>query len=87
MIQRVQDLQTEGRLTGVIDDRGKFIYITLEELESVARYIRQNGRVSISDLATSSNRLINLEADTSSLTQKIAAEIADTLVVEEVTAS
>jgi len=77
VINRVQDLQAEGRLTGVIDDRGKFIYITMEELEAVARFIRQNGRVSISDLAASSNKLINLDSETSSIARKFAAEITE----------
>ncbi|GFR80832.1 DDRGK domain-containing protein 1 [Elysia marginata] len=86
VIQRVQDLQAEGSLTGVIDDRGKFIYITMEELEAVARYIRQNGRVSISDLAASSNRLISLEPDTSTLAAKMAAEVAQMVEVEEAAA-
>ena len=86
VIQRVQDLQAEGCLTGVIDDRGKFIYITVEELEAVARYIRQNGRVSISDLAASSNRLISLEPDTSTLAAKMAAEVAQMVEVEEAAA-
>lgn len=45
---------------GVIDDRGKFISITPEELDSVAQFIRQRGRVSITELAQASNRLINL---------------------------
>lgn len=47
-------------LAGVIDDRGKFISITPEELDSVARFIRQRGRVSITELAQASNSLINL---------------------------
>ena len=47
-------------LTGVIDDRGKFIYISQEELEAVAKFIRQQGRVSIADLALNSNKLISL---------------------------
>uniref|UniRef100_A0AAV2LAY1 DDRGK domain-containing protein 1 n=1 Tax=Knipowitschia caucasica TaxID=637954 RepID=A0AAV2LAY1_KNICA len=59
-IKRVQELLADGALTGVIDDRGKFISITLEELESVAQFIRQRGRVSISELAQASNRLIRL---------------------------
>lgn len=59
-IDRVQTLLQEGNLTGVIDDRGKFIYISMEELQNVADYIRNNGRVSISDLAKASNTLINL---------------------------
>lgn len=45
---------------GVIDDRGKFIFITPEELDSVAHFIRQRGRVSITELAQASNSLINL---------------------------
>ena len=61
-INRVQVLQEVGRLTGVVDDRGKFIYISQEELEAVAKFIKQRGRVSISEISDSSNSLINLEA-------------------------
>nr|SVE76190.1 EOG090X0N9E [Daphnia hispanica] len=59
-IDRLQKLVQEGLLTGVIDDRGKFIYISREEMEAVAKFIRQRGRVSLSDLAESSNQLIQL---------------------------
>lgn len=62
-IDRVKTLQEEGRLSGVIDDRGKFIYITQEEYEAVAKFIKQRGRVSITELAESMNRLINLNPD------------------------
>ncbi|XP_071448094.1 DDRGK domain-containing protein 1 [Hetaerina americana] len=60
VIERIQQLQAEGSLTGVIDDRGKFIYISSQELEAVAKFVRQRGRVSITELAESSNKLINL---------------------------
>ncbi|XP_045523448.1 DDRGK domain-containing protein 1 isoform X1 [Pieris brassicae] len=60
VIDRITELQESGELTGVIDDRGKFIYIALTELEAVAKFIKQRGRVSISELAESSNQLINL---------------------------
>ncbi|XP_042369143.1 DDRGK domain-containing protein 1-like [Plectropomus leopardus] len=59
-IARLQDLLADGSLTGVIDDRGKFISITPEELDSVANFMRQRGRVSITELAQASNSLINL---------------------------
>ncbi|XP_061572005.1 DDRGK domain-containing protein 1-like isoform X1 [Cololabis saira] len=59
-ISRLQDLLADGSLTGVIDDRGKFISITPQELDSVAQFIRQRGRVSITELAQASNSLINL---------------------------
>lgn len=60
VINRLQDLLSQEVLVGVIDDRGKFIYITKEELESVAKFVRQRGRVTVSELVESSNRLINL---------------------------
>ena len=55
----------------MIDDRGKFIYITMEELESVAKFIRQHGRVSITELAESSNRLISLNPDNADIQKKL----------------
>ena len=60
VIDRITQLQEDGVLTGVIDDRGKFIYVSKEELEGVAKFIRQRGRVSIADLAAASNNLVNL---------------------------
>ncbi|TRY57161.1 hypothetical protein DNTS_003259 [Danionella cerebrum] len=63
-ISRLQDLMADGTLTGVIDDRGKFIFITPEELKAFALFIRQRGRVSISELALASNTLISLTPDT-----------------------
>lgn len=50
-----------GRLSGVMDDRGKYIYISLEEMKAVADYIKRQGRVSISHLASKSNQFIDLE--------------------------
>lgn len=75
-VDRVQELQTEGRLTGVMDDRGKFIFITVEELESVAKFIKQHGRVSISDLAESSNRLINLTPDNADVQRRLLSGVS-----------
>ncbi|XP_063930734.1 DDRGK domain-containing protein 1 [Zophobas morio] len=59
-IDRIKDLQKDDILTGVIDDRGKFIFVAPEEMEAVAKFIRQRGRVSIAELAENSNKLINL---------------------------
>merc|ERR1711973_640068 len=61
-IDRVTKLSEEGRLSGVFDDRGKFIFISQQELESVAKFIKQRGRVSIADLAENSNKLISLKS-------------------------
>ncbi|KAI6177661.1 hypothetical protein M3Y97_00932400 [Aphelenchoides bicaudatus] len=58
---RLRHFISTGQLTGVIDDRGKFIYITQEELDSVAKFVSQRGRISLSDLVDYSNRLVSLE--------------------------
>lgn len=65
-IDRIQDLKADGTLTGVLDDRGKFIYISPDELQLVAKFIRQRGRIAITDLAECSNKLINLAPASSS---------------------
>lgn len=62
-ISRVQSLQESGDITGVVDDRGKFIHISMEELEAVAKFIKQRGRVAIAELVSSSNTLINLQPE------------------------
>ena len=67
-ISRVQSLQESGQLSGVVDDRGKFIFISDEELKAVADFIKQRGRVSISELVSSSNRLVNLQPEPSPIT-------------------
>ncbi|XP_022863380.1 DDRGK domain-containing protein 1 [Olea europaea var. sylvestris] len=60
-INRITSLENMGRLSGVMDDRGKYIYISLEEMKAVADYIKREGRVSISLLASKSNQFIDLE--------------------------
>ena len=59
-IARVQALEEMGRLTGIMDDRGKFIYVSEEEFKAVAKHVVDKGRISISQLAAASNSLIDL---------------------------
>lgn len=61
VVDRIQQLVANGSLIGIIDDRGKFISITHDELESVAKFIRQRGRVTVDELVINSNKLINLQ--------------------------
>lgn len=78
-INRITSLENMGRLSGVMDDRGKYIYISLEEMKAVADYIKRRGRVSISHLASKSNQFIDLE-----FKAQLPDEIAS---VEEITAT
>lgn len=63
VVDRIQHLISDGSLIGIIDDRGKFISISQEELESVAKFIRQRGRVTVDELVVNSNKLINLKPE------------------------
>jgi hypothetical protein len=40
VVNRVEGLEAMGRISGLLDDRGKFIYISPEEMESVAKWIK-----------------------------------------------
>uniref|UniRef100_A0A1I7XQ43 DDRGK domain-containing protein 1 n=1 Tax=Heterorhabditis bacteriophora TaxID=37862 RepID=A0A1I7XQ43_HETBA len=62
-VNRINCFLDNGMLQGVMDDRGKFICITEEELKAVAKFINQRGRVSIQELADYSNMLIQLDED------------------------
>ncbi|KAL0477599.1 hypothetical protein AKO1_015458 [Acrasis kona] len=61
VIDRIKTLEKQGDLTGLMDDRGKFIYLTEDELNAVKNFILREGRVSIADLSMESNRLIDLK--------------------------
>ncbi len=58
-IDRVKYLQETGVITGLFDDRGKYIYLTRDEMDRVTKAIRQRGRISFSDLSKISNELID----------------------------
>ncbi|KAK2169976.1 hypothetical protein LSH36_5g05065 [Paralvinella palmiformis] len=75
-IDRINTLLDESKLSGVMDDRGKFIFITSEEYQAVAKFIKQRGRVSIVELAESSNKLINLNPENLETHKKLVGEVA-----------
>lgn len=57
---RLEALEKMGQITGVMDDRGKYIYISDDEFKKVVKFIRQRGRISIAELAENSHKLISL---------------------------
>lgn len=60
VVKRVQSLLAAGMITGVLDDRGKFIYVTEEEMTTVSKFITRRGRVSLAEIVKESNKLIDL---------------------------
>ena len=59
-IARIRQLEASGRLSGVFDDRGKYVSITPDELAHIAAYVRSSGRVSIAQLVRQSDNLIKI---------------------------
>ena len=45
-IKHLKNLDASGLITGVLDDRGKYICISPEELDQVAQFVARRGRVS-----------------------------------------
>jgi len=60
VISRIKDLEKDNRLSGILDDRGKYIYISQEEFKKVAELLRSAGRISKIDLVRECNKLIKL---------------------------
>ena len=60
VIARVQALEMMGYISGVVDDRGKFIFISRDEMAEVAAFINRKGRVAIAELARKSSDFVKL---------------------------
>eukprot|EP00938_MAST-03A_sp_MAST-3A-sp1_P001858 g1858.t1 len=74
VVERIESLERMGRVTGVVDDRGKFIYITNQEMQKVADFIQERGRVSLADLAVQSNYLVDLEPKEQEFEEEVKQE-------------
>lgn len=56
----VRKLEEEGRITVIVDDRGKLILLTEEELKAVADVMKREGRVSLSKLTKLCGSIIRM---------------------------
>jgi hypothetical protein len=75
-LNRIEGLEAMGRITGLMDDRGKFIYISIEEMQGVAKWINLQGRVGVEDLVSESARLVDM-------TPRAKEVIVDDTILEE----
>jgi hypothetical protein len=53
------ELEKEGMIQGVLDDRGKYIYVTDDEFKAISSFIRRKGRVTVQEIVGECNRVIN----------------------------
>lgn len=61
-MEKIQWLISEGALSGVLDDRGKFLYIEPKEYEAIAKFIELRGRVTMNELVEHGNKVIKARA-------------------------
>lgn len=59
-IERIKTLVKENRLQGFFDDRGKFIYISDEDLKKISDYVISHGRCSLSELSYAFGEILKL---------------------------
>ncbi|KAM3182378.1 hypothetical protein ACTXT7_012516 [Hymenolepis weldensis] len=57
-VEKIKTLIAEGSLSGVLDDRGKFLSIEPSEYEAIAKFIELRGRVTMAELVEHGNKVI-----------------------------
>jgi hypothetical protein len=58
LVQRLKSLEEAGRICGIVDDRGKYIYLTDKELNSIEKLFMNRGRISKAELIKECNKII-----------------------------
>ncbi|ESL12178.1 hypothetical protein TRSC58_00059 [Trypanosoma rangeli SC58] len=58
LVKLIETLLGDGAISGVFDDRGKFIFVTEAHYLKLALFIQQRGRVSVKELVRECNRVI-----------------------------
>ena len=61
IVELLNKYEQEGRIMGIIDDRGKYIYLTEKEIGLIEKMLTNRGRISKADLIKECNRLIRFE--------------------------
>lgn len=85
MIRRLRDLEAKGSFSGALDERGKFVYLTAQEIERLVDFINQKGRLTKGeDIVEAVNRIVRLTPTADDL-RKIEAEDREALKALEAT--
>ncbi len=58
VVDRLTVLEAQGKISGIVDDRGKYIFLTEKELASIEKIFMQRGRISKVELIKECNKII-----------------------------
>lgn len=78
VIERIQQMEAAGRITGVFDDRGKFLHITIDEMDAITKWMNRRGRVTIEEIVAEANKIIDLNPTVDeSANEQLSFELED----------
>ena len=60
-LSRIKDLEENGMLSGVLDDRGKYIFLCEEEIEKILRVLGDKGRLTRAEMREEFSKVVRLE--------------------------
>lgn len=63
VVERIGDLEVDGRLKGVLDDRGWYICISESEMMELVQFIDESGKFTIADFTKACNRIISTKGE------------------------
>ena len=61
LVEKLNQFEKEGRILGIIDDRGKYIYVTEKEMTMIENLFIRRGRINKMDLIKECNKIIKFE--------------------------
>lgn len=60
-MEKIAQLEAAGKLTGVLDG-GSYVYVSEEEMKSIAALIKAKGRLPLATATAEVNRLLGFKA-------------------------
>jgi hypothetical protein len=60
LVEKIKKIEAEGLISGVFDERGKYLYIEQREWDAVKNYILGKGRLKKSDLMSECAKIIKI---------------------------
>jgi hypothetical protein len=60
LVEKIKGLETAGQVSGIFDERGKYLVIEEQEWNAIRNYISARGRVKKTDIMTECARLIKI---------------------------
>lgn len=61
VLAKLKRAEQHGRLFGIIDDRGNYVYFQEAELDQLALHVKQQGRIQLADFAKTVNEMVDFK--------------------------